>query len=328
MMKRGVFRPTLLLRQYRPQHTVSTDGRVHAQTVLEVEANRKLKLISEESARFVVEKTERSNSGRVIGVDLGTTNSCISYIDKETNMPRIIPSPTGSWVFPTAVTFLAGHNLRTFGEEARASVRTSASATLCSGKRLIGRRFGELGRVQSQLHKTNQLTMTEKGDVAVEIMGRTYTIVHITAMFLRYLKIEAEKFLKEPVDCIVVSVPAYFTPQQKVATEDAALCAGFDVLEVIDEPSAACLTYTVLNKDNPQMSAKRIHRSLVFDLGGGTLDCAILENDIKKKTFTLAATHGDALLGGNDWDTAISQRFQDQFEKKWKIPIEDPTGNV
>lgn len=327
-MRRAAFRPTAVVLQYRPQHTVATDGRVHAQTVLETEAKRKLKMISEEGARFVVEKAERSANGRVIGIDLGTTNSCISYIDKETNVPRIIPSPTGSWVFPTAVTFDRNHNVRTFGEEARACVRTSASATLCSGKRLIGRRFGELGRVQSQLHKTNQLTMTETGEVAVEIMGRTYTIVHITAMFLRYLKLEAEKFLKEPVECVVVSVPAYFTPQQKVATEDAALCAGFDVLEVIDEPSAACLTYTVLNKDNPNMPTKRIHRSLVFDLGGGTLDSAILEHDTKKHTFTLVATHGDPLLGGNDWDTAISQRFMDQFEKKWKIQIEDPNGNV
>jgi len=117
-----------------------------------------------------------------------------------------------------------------FGEEARACARTSASATLCSGKRLIGRGFGELGRVQSDLNKTNILTLNEKGEVAVEIMGRTYTIVHIIAMFLRYLKNEAEKFLNEEVNLAVVSVPAYFTPQQKVATEDAALSAGFDVL--------------------------------------------------------------------------------------------------
>lgn len=311
---------------------MTTEGKFHAQTVVERHAEKKMKMAHDSSARFVVEKAERNPNGRVIGIDLGTTNSCMSYLDDETGLPRIIPSPTGSWVYPTAVTFDRNHSLRTFGEEARANVRTSASATLCSGKRLIGRRFGELGRVQSQLHKTNQLTINEKGDVAVEIMGRTYTVVHITAMFLRYMKLEAEKYLKEPVEAAVVSVPAYFTPQQKVATEDAALCAGFDVLEIIDEPSAACLTYTVLSKQTENASAakadKRIHRSLVFDLGGGTLDCALMEHNTAKHTFNLVATHGDPLLGGNDWDMVLSQHFNELFEKKWKVPIEDPEGNV
>lgn len=323
MMRRGPFRRSAILRQMGP---MTNEGKHHAQTVMQKEARRQLELASQTTSRFMITKAERSNSSRVIGIDLGTTNSCVSYIDNETGLPRIIPSPTGSWVFPTAITFDRNHLVRTFGEEARACARTSASATLCSGKRLIGRRFGELGRVQAQLHKTNTVTVTEKGEVAVEIMGRTYTIVHITAMFLRYLKNEAERFLKEPVESVVVSVPAYFTPQQKVATEDAALCAGFDVLEVIDEPSAACLTYTVLNKE--AIPDKRIVRSLVFDLGGGTLDCAIMEHDTKKHTFTLVATHGDSMLGGNDWDMVLSQHFADAFEKKWKIPIEDPNGNV
>lgn len=300
--------------------------------MLEHEAKRQLKLMSETTSKFHVTTKERSASSRVIGIDLGTTNSCISYIDVETGLPKIIPSPTGSWVYPTAVTFDRNHTVRLFGEEARACVRTSASATLCSGKRLIGRRFGELGRVQSQLHKTNVLTMTEKGEVAVEIMGRTYTIVHITAMFLRYLKNEAEKYLKEPVEAVVVSVPAYFTPQQKVATEDAALAAGFDVLEVIDEPSAACLTHTILSHRKREKEgasgSKRLERSLVFDLGGGTLDCAIMEHNPRRNTFVLVATHGDPLLGGNDWDMVLSQHFGTAFEKKWKITIEDPEGNV
>lgn len=344
----------------RPGQTVSYSNAIH------MEAERRRKLEEETRSRFYVVKEdtrEKRGTGRVIGIDLGTTNSCICYIDNVTKKPKIIPSPTGSWVFPTAITFDKNHEIRMFGEEARACARTSASATLCSGKRLIGRGFGELGRVQSDLSKTNILTLNEKGEVAVEVMGRTYTVVHIIAMFLRYLKNEAEKFLGEEVQLAVVSVPAYFTPQQKVATEDAALCAGFDVFEIIDEPSAACLANTVLeqlqreaNKNTARTAealadaadassasptsasasaassspapTKRYIRSLVFDLGGGTLDCAVMEHDCYRQTFNLVATHGDPLLGGNDWDTVLSQHFARQFESKWHIPIEEEEGNV
>ncbi|KPI87233.1 heat shock 70 protein-like protein [Leptomonas seymouri] len=347
-----------------PGRTVSYSNAVH------MEAERRRKLEEDTRSRYYVVKEdtrEKRGTGRVIGIDLGTTNSCICYIDSESKRPKIIPSPTGSWVFPTAITFDKNHQIRMFGEEARACARTSASATLCSGKRLIGRGFGELGRVQADLSKTNILTLNEKGEVAVEIMGRTYTVVHIIAMFLRYLKNEAEAFLGEEVQQAVVSVPAYFTPQQKVATEDAALCAGFDVLEIIDEPSAACLAYTVLeqlqrdaNKQTKMEEAlrtaeasaaakgeagtaatssspaellskppsKRYIRSLVFDLGGGTLDCAVMEHDCYRQKFNLVATHGDPMLGGNDWDTVLSQHFAKQFESKWHVPIEEEEGNV
>lgn len=303
---------------------------------------RQKKLEEQTKARFQVVKEVRKSGekGRAIGIDLGTTNSCVCYIDKETGKPKIIPSPTGSWVFPTAVTFDKNHTIRMYGEEARACVRSSASATLCSGKRLIGRGFGELGKVQSDLQKTNILTLNEKGQIAIEVMGRTYSVLHIIAMFLRYLKNEAEKYLGEPVDQVVVSVPAYFTPQQKVATEDAALSAGFDVLEIIDEPSATCLAHTVLANmlERDQLSrsqlslwAKKhspVSRSFVFDLGGGTLDCAVMEHNTRAGRFRLVATHGDPILGGNDWDAVISEYFARNFEEKWKIPIEEEEGNI
>ncbi|KAG5501845.1 hypothetical protein JKF63_04115 [Porcisia hertigi] len=355
---------------------------VSYQNAIKMEAARRRKLDEDTRSLYCVVKEDtrgKREGGRMIGIDLGTTNSCVCYLDATTKRPKIIPSPSGSWVYPTAITFDKNHQIRMFGEEARACARTSASATLCSGKRLIGRGFGELSRVQSGLSKTNILTVNEKSEVAVEIMGRTYTIVHIIAMFLRYLKNEAEKFLGEEVHQAVVSVPAYFTPQQKVATEDAALCAGFDVLEIIDEPSAACLTYTVLEKlmreereslrdvgakshesltstttaaaathtsnsgGNSETAAaattstmseadtyrnKRYVRSLVFDLGGGTLDCAVMEHDRYWQKFNLVATHGDPMLGGNDWDTVLSQHFAKQFESKWHVPIEEEEGNV
>lgn len=313
--------------------------KVNLQHAMQMEAERKRELDRALREHFYVVKEgaeEGRRRGRVVGIDLGTTNSCLCYINEETLKPKIIPSPTGSWVFPTAVTFDKNHQVRLYGEEARACVRSSASATLCSGKRLIGRGFGELGRVRGEMSRTNILSLDEKGDLTIEVMGRTYTVLHIIAMFLRFLKNEAEKFLKEPVDMAVVSVPAYFTPQQKVATEDAALAAGFDVLEIIDEPSAACLTYTTLSEAKrhactaaaPIAVAKRVVRSLVFDLGGGTLDCAVMEHNQSTQLFRMVATHGDPLLGGNDWDAVIMQHFALQFQEKWSIPIEDEDGNI
>ncbi|EPY23244.1 chaperone protein-like protein [Strigomonas culicis] len=336
-MQRRLFSRCLVLRQVQmppmPPIPPKPGGSINMQNAMEMEAERKRKLEQHTRQLFEVVKedaTRLRQNRRAIGIDLGTTNSCICYIDPATKKPKVIPSPTGSWVFPTAITFDKNHELRLYGEEARACVRTSSSATLCSGKRLIGRGFGELGRVQSDMSKTNILSINEKGEVAVEIMGRTYTVVHIIAMFLRYLKNEAEAYLGEEVDLAVVSVPAYFTPQQKVATEDAALAAGFDVLEVIDEPSAACLTYTVLHagREDESEKQKRIVRSFVFDLGGGTLDCAIMEHDRYRNTFKLVATHGDPMLGGNDWDSVLSEHFATQFQNKWHIPIDEEEGNV
>ncbi|EPY28802.1 molecular chaperone DnaK [Angomonas deanei] len=307
--------------------------KIDMQKSMEMEAKRRRDLEEATRSRFEVVKEssrELRADRRAIGIDLGTTNSCICYIDKETKTPQDYSVSDRVMGLSDRYTFDKNHEVRLFGEEARATVRTSTSATLCSGKRLIGRGFGELGKVQSDVGKTNILSVNERGEISVEIMSRSYTVVHIIAMFLRYLKREAEKFLGEDVDLAVVSVPAYFTPQQKVATEDAALCAGLDVLEVIDEPSAACLTYTVLHKgkESEAEKQKRFVKSFVFDLGGGTLDCAVMEHDRYKGTFKLIATHGDPLLGGDDWDTVISEFFIQQFQNKWRIPIEEEEGNV
>jgi molecular chaperone DnaK (HSP70) len=282
-------------------------------------ATRHRDLVAEQArSRFKVEKDTSPTPERFIGIDLGTTNSCVAYIDLVTKRPKIIPSPSGSWVFPTSITFEHAHEKRSFGEYSRSNAHVSGEATVSSGKRLIGRRFGELEKVGEQMRKMNTISLSESGELSIEISGRLYSIVHITGMFLRYIKNEAEAFLKEPVGGVVVSVPAYFTPQQKVATEDAALIAGFDVLEVIDEPTAACLTYTLLSEteENSDSSYK-----IVFDLGGGTLDCALMLHNHQDHSFKLIATHGDALLGGNDWDQVLSRYFCDEFVKKWKIDV-------
>lgn len=278
-------------------------------------------------ARFKVERVnaEANPEGAFVGIDLGTTNSCVSYIDPETGRPKIIPSPSGSWVLPTAITFDKQHSVRLFGEEARSVLKSSASSTLCSGKRLIGRRYGDVGRVRDQLSKTNNISIGTRGDVEVEVAGRSYSVVHVTGMFLRYVKTVAESYLGKTVDSAVVSVPAYFSPQQKVATEDAALIAGFEVMEVIDEPSAACLAFTVLSgahaKERDANVGAAVESSLVFDLGGGTLDCALMDNDRRKGSFQLVATHGDPLLGGNDWDNLLAIEIASQFRAKWKIDL-------
>ena len=282
-------------------------------------------LVAKQSAeRWNISKDESPAPERFIGVDLGTTNSCVSYIDSETKRPKIIPSPSGSWVFPSSITFEPSHEKRTFGELSRAHSMVSGGSSINSGKRLIGRRFGELEKVGEQARKTNTISVSESGEISIEVGVRLYSVVHLTGMFLRYLKNEAESFLKEPVGGIVVSVPAYFTPQQKVATEDAALIAGFDVLEVIDEPTAACLTYTLLSDVKP---ATQSSYKLVFDLGGGTLDCALMFHDHHNNSFQVIATHGDPLLGGNDWDAVLSRRFLEAYNRKWKIDAETDHGS-
>lgn len=163
-----------------------------SQTFIDVEKEqytRQQERLARSRADVVVERVPVEKllheSGAFVGIDLGTTNSCIAYIDPTTTQPQIIPSPSGSWVFPTCVTFDKDHTKRIYGEEARVSSRTNPATTLVSGKRLIGRRVGELQRVTDELRKTTIIHMTENGEVAVDVSGRTYTVVHITAMFLR-----------------------------------------------------------------------------------------------------------------------------------------------
>jgi molecular chaperone DnaK (HSP70) len=317
-MQRRLFSATLVLRMTgmpNPAERIANQ---------QLEAARLHARVQKSSARFTIERVpDDADPGTFIGIDLGTSNSCMSYIDPVTQRPQVIPSPSGSWVFPTAITFDKNHTVRIFAEEARAVVRSSGSASLCSGKRLIGRRYGELGNVTSQMSKTNVLTINERGEVSVEVQGREYTVTHIMGMFLRHMKLMAEEYLQRPVTQAVVSVPAYFTKNQKVATEDAALIAGFDVLEIIDEPSAACLAHSVLRSaEKPSPQSGKLERSVVFDLGGGTLDCALMEHNAADGVFSLVATHGDPLLGGNDWDNVIAKHASDAFEKKWRIDLD------
>ena len=274
-----------------------------------------------------------SDYEHVIGIDLGTTNSCITYYDRTKNRTRVIPNPDGSWTFPTAVAF--DGRKRFYGETARAMMRSAQDQLVTNGKRLIGRRRGELTQVLHQLGRTNTLEESSNGEMMIVIRGRQFHIVHIMGMFLRYLKEIAELHLKGRVEACVISVPAYFTARQKVATEDAALVAGFDVLEVIDEPSAACLAYTALSGqvDGNSMGAptqshggKKTVKYLIFDLGGGTLDCALMSCDLSDNAFALIGTDGDPLLGGNDWDNIISGMIAKSFKNRWNIDIDLDDG--
>jgi len=264
---------------------------------------------------------ESPQDATCVGIDLGTSNSCLSYFDSVSGKPLIIPNKTGSWVYPTVIAFAKDHKVRLFGEAARISSKSNPRAALSSGKRLIGRRFGELGRVINYHNRTNELRFSSTGETSVEVEGRVYSVVHITGMFLRHLKKSAEENLGRPVSQCVVSVPAYFTPAQKVATEDAALIAGFDVLEVIDEPTAASLTYTLLGRQQRQMEQKQQQYYFVMDLGGGTLDCAVLRYRKDSDTLTVIGTHGDPILGGNDWDSVLANHFTERFRKNTGIDL-------
>eukprot|EP00760_Papus_ankaliazontas_P027195 PhM_4_TR3207/c0_g1_i1/m.49358/K04043/dnaK, HSPA9; molecular chaperone DnaK len=274
------------------------------------------------SARFAVEEDTSPMDGVCIGIDLGTSNSCISYYDEETGRPQIIPNKSGSWVFPTVISFQKDHKIRLFGEAARVASKTNPFTALSSGKRLIGRRFGELSRVVGQHERTNKLIFSSTGEPSVDVGGRVYSVVHITGMFLRHLKNSAEESLGKSVPQCVVSVPAYFTPQQKVATEDAALIAGFDVLEVIDEPTAACLTYSLLGEKDRNDTDESVKHYIVIDLGGGTLDCAVMRYERSNDTLSVIGTHGDPLLGGNDWDNVLMHHFAQNFRRVHGIDLE------
>eukprot|EP00759_Apiculatamorpha_spiralis_P034198 PhF_6_TR35366/c0_g1_i1/m.51356/K04043/dnaK, HSPA9; molecular chaperone DnaK len=291
---------------------------------LKYEHDRNIDRTQQLSAQFkLVEDSEIPSDAVTIGIDLGTSNSCLSYFSEEKGRPVIIPNKTGSWVFPTVVSFQKQHHVRLFGEEARVASKSNPGSALSSGKRLIGRRYGELSRVRAQHERTNQLVFSSTGEPSVQVEGRQYSVVHVTGMFLRHLKNSAEEHLKKPVAQCVVSVPAYFTPSQKVATEDAALIAGFDVLEVVDEPTAACLTYTLLGNEERKHLNKDVQHYFVIDLGGGTLDCAVMRYRRDEDVLSVIGTHGDPILGGNDWDNVLMKHFVENFRKQFGIDLDD-----
>ncbi len=245
--------------------------------------------------------------GKVIGIDLGTTNSCVAVL--EGGKPIVIPNAEGGRTTPSIVGF-GKSGERLVGQLAKRQAVTNAENTVYSIKRFIGRRWEDTSDERSRVPykcKTGRDTTVD-----VEIRGKSYTPQEISAMVLQKLKQDAEAFLGETVTQAVITVPAYFTDAQRQATKDAGTIAGLEVLRIINEPTAAALSYGLDKQDQEQ-------RVLVFDLGGGTFDVSVLQ--LGDGVFEVQATSGNNHLGGDDFDSVLVQWMLKAFQGQESIDL-------
>src|SRR6202007_1241098 len=242
---------------------------------------------------------------KVIGIDLGTTNSCVAVM--EGGDPVVIPNAEGNRTTPSVVAFSKSGE-RLVGQVAKRQSITNPENTVYSIKRFMGRRFSEV----SEEMKMVPYKVVAQGDhVAVVAQGKEYTPPEISAMILQKLKLAAEDFLGEKVTQAGITVPAYFTYSQRQATKDAGKIAGLEVKRIINEPTAAALAYGLDKKKDETIA--------VYDFGGGTFDVSILE--IGDGVFEVKATNGDTHLGGDNWDQKIIEWIADEYRKENGIDL-------
>ncbi|WP_201978593.1 molecular chaperone DnaK [Hymenobacter rubidus] len=242
--------------------------------------------------------------GKIIGIDLGTTNSCVAVM--EGNEPVVIPNSEGRRTTPSIVAFLdGGKGERKVGDPAKRQAVTNPKNTISSIKRFMGRHFNEV--TAEQKHVSYDVVAGPNNTVAVKIGDRNYTPQEISAMVLQKMKQTAEDYLGTTVTEAVITVPAYFNDAQRQATKEAGAIAGLDVKRIINEPTAAALAYGLDKKHKDQKIA-------VYDLGGGTFDISILE--LGDGVFEVLSTNGDTHLGGDDFDQVIINFLADQFSSE------------
>ena len=246
--------------------------------------------------------------GKIIGIDLGTTNSCIAVLDG--SAVQIIPNNLGGRTTPSVVAF-TDKGERIIGQVAKRQAATNAVNTVYAVKRFMGRRFDATEVQQIQTHLPYVVKPSENGDVRVSAAGQDYSPPEISAMLLQYLKGIAEDFLNEPVTDAIITVPAYFDDSQRQATKDAGAIAGLQIHRIINEPTAAALAYGLGKKDR--------ERIVVFDLGGGTFDISILE--LNNGVFEVISTCGDSFLGGEDFDGCIVDWMIAEFKAEHDIDL-------
>ncbi len=245
--------------------------------------------------------------GKIIGIDLGTTNSCVSVL--EGNDPVVIPNSEGRNTTPSIVAFIAGGE-RKVGDPAKRQAITNPEGTIYSIKRFMGEKYDEVAdevkRVPYEVGKA------DNGTVRVLVDGREYTPQEISAMILQKMKKTAEDYLGQTVDEAVITVPAYFNDSQRQATKEAGEIAGLKVRRIVNEPTAAALAYGLDKSDKDQKIA-------VFDLGGGTFDISILE--LGDGVFEVKSTNGDTHLGGDDFDHVIIDWLADDFQQEYNVDL-------
>ncbi len=246
--------------------------------------------------------------GKVIGIDLGTTNSCVAVM--EGGEPVVIPNAEGARTTPSVVAFTKNGE-RLVGEVAKRQAITNAENTVFSIKRFMGRKYDdpEVGRDRALV--PYKVVRASNGDAWVEAGGKQYSPPEISAMILQKLKTDAEAYLGEKITQAVITVPAYFNDAQRQATKDAGRIAGLEVLRIINEPTAASLAYG--------LDKKADERIAVYDLGGGTFDISILE--LGEGVFEVKATNGDTHLGGDDFDQRIITWLADEFKREQGIDL-------
>ena len=244
---------------------------------------------------------------KIIGIDLGTTNSCVYVMEGKD--PKCITNPEGGRTTPSVVAFTDKERL--VGEIAKRQAVTNPKRTIFAIKRLMGRKFDSPEVDRWKEHSPYLITKAPNDDAGVEVDGRIYSAPEISAMILAKLKADAEAYLGEPVTEAVITVPAYFNDAQRQATKDAGRIAGLEVKRIINEPTAASLAYGSDKKANEKIA--------VYDLGGGTFDISILE--VGDNVVEVRATNGDTFLGGEDFDQRIINWLVEEFKKENGIDL-------
>lgn len=245
---------------------------------------------------------------KIIGIDLGTTNSCVAVI--EGGAAQVIPNREGGRTTPSVVGFTE-KNEQLVGQIAKRQAVTNSKNTVYAVKRLIGRKFNSPEVQQAKEVLPYQLTTSDSGDLRIHILGKDYSPPEISAIILKKLKASAEEFLGEEITEAIVTVPAYFDDIQRQATKDAGKIAGLNVNRIINEPTAAALAYGLGKRENEKI--------VIYDLGGGTFDVSILE--LNDGVFEVLATCGDSFLGGEDFDQRIIDWIVAEFQKENGIDL-------
>jgi len=246
---------------------------------------------------------------KIIGIDLGTTNSVVALLDG--GEPVIIPSSEGGRLVPSVVAINTKTGERMVGQIARRQAITNSENTIYSVKRFMGRKFSGEAVQRARQHLPYEVTEAANGDVRVVMGGRDYAPAEISAMILQKLRQDAEAFLNEPITQAVITVPAYFNDAQRQATKDAGKIAGLEVLRIINEPTASALAYGLDKKGEGKIA--------VYDLGGGTFDISIL--DVGDGVFEVLSTNGDTYLGGDDFDLRLVNWFADVFHAEHGVDL-------
>ncbi|RWL26288.1 MAG: molecular chaperone DnaK, partial [Mesorhizobium sp.] len=245
---------------------------------------------------------------KVIGIDLGTTNSCIAIMDGKD--PKVIENAEGARTTPSIVA-ISNDGERLVGQPAKRQAVTNPENTIFAVKRLIGRRYDDPVTEKDKKLVPYKIVKGDNGDAWVEAGGKKQSPSQISAMILQKMKETAEAYLGEKVEKAVITVPAYFNDAQRQATKDAGRIAGLEVLRIINEPTAAALAYGLEKKDGKTIA--------VYDLGGGTFDISVLE--IGDGVFEVKSTNGDTFLGGEDFDMRLVEYLAAEFKKEQGIDL-------